>query len=552
MFLILFQEFSSLAQIQPLWQTYFGGQGNDYAYQVIDLSDGNVLIVGNTGGQILSPFDLGVNEVYNGGTDVFLAKFSAQGVLMWWTYYGSENLDAFVQIQEDDLGNIWLLGYTFGTPPVSPGAIKETQSGVALADCFISKFDTDGNWLEGTLLGGEEFDAPAAFKVNGNEIIIAGTTNSSGLATANALNGELTLEGEGFYAVLASVHELSYMSYLDAGISEGRFSPVSGFINDDGDLTCLAGFDRSFGNTDSWHPFSSPLEGESVVLMRVSAAGEVIFSSYYSSLGELGGLRKLDNDTFAAFGSVNGVNNVATNGAHQTELQGNLDALLGIWTMEGDNLWSTYLGGNDQAILVGDQIRSVSSESGKLYVAGVLEQQEDLSTQDAWHPLIELSDTQWDGFFGWFDESGALEYLTYLPSEDFLTTCNSIKVINDKIYLVGSAGGLENWIDSSQLSQNISGGTDVCLLAFDLVTLTNEVEGEIEWTVFPNPTTDRLFVSGFNAVGKKARIYSSDGKLILSSTLINGIDVSSLPSGSYVAQIEFPSGRMESKLFVKE
>lgn len=70
--------------------------------------------------------------------------------------------------------------------------------------------------------------------------------------------------------------------------------------------------------------------------------------------------------------------------------------------------------------------------------------------------------------------------------------------------------------------------------------------------LFPVPATDRLMVSGPDANNRVARIFSSTGQLVHTSTVRgNALDIQKLESGVYLLEITTPAGALK-KSFVKE
>ena len=84
-------------------------------------------------------------------------------------------------------------------------------------------------------------------------------------------------------------------------------------------------------------------------------------------------------------------------------------------------------------------------------------------------------------------------------------------------------------------------------------TLSTPNFQEIEFSFYPNPVKDRLYIESPQSEIQKIQIFDINGKQVLQSDSIvqNTIDVSNLKSGIYLLQVETKEGKATRKL-VKE
>jgi hypothetical protein len=108
-----------------IWTRQFGTEGTDYAWGVSVDMVGNVYVVGLTGGTF--PGQRGA-----GKEDAFIRKFDGGGNEIWTRQFGTEYDDIAFDVSVDDVGNIYVVGWTYGTLP--------GQKGAGGADAFIIKF----------------------------------------------------------------------------------------------------------------------------------------------------------------------------------------------------------------------------------------------------------------------------------------------------------------------------------------------------------------------------------------------------------------------------
>jgi len=78
----------------------------------------------------------------------------------------------------------------------------------------------------------------------------------------------------------------------------------------------------------------------------------------------------------------------------------------------------------------------------------------------------------------------------------------------------------------------------------------NETPEELQLSVYPNPATDILTISGEKTV-ENFKIMNLTGQVVLQGTNSNSIDVSTLESGVYVIQLD-DSNRRKTMRFIKQ
>lgn len=159
-----------------LWSTFLGGTGTDQASQVAVDASGSVWVAGYTtsSGWITG----GGDTSFGGGTDAFVAKFQADGQLLWSSYLGGSNNDRAFGIGVDGAGNGYVSGYTESSGWVSGGG--DTSYG-GTRDGFLTRFGPDGQIAWSTYLGGTAADEANAVAVDpqGNPWTVGWTSSPS-------------------------------------------------------------------------------------------------------------------------------------------------------------------------------------------------------------------------------------------------------------------------------------------------------------------------------------------------------------------------------------
>lgn len=155
------------SQLEIEWHDLFGGQNDERANVIKEVSDGYVAVgfTESTGGD--------VNE-NKGGKDVWVLKFSSDGDLEWSkTFGGSENDEGFDIVQTAD-GGFAICGYTDS----SDGDIHHENRG--MSDIWVIKLGYDGYLEWEATFGGSEYELASEIEeIEKRELIVIGTTASS-------------------------------------------------------------------------------------------------------------------------------------------------------------------------------------------------------------------------------------------------------------------------------------------------------------------------------------------------------------------------------------
>lgn len=270
-----------------MWCTYFGGTSVDVAYAIFALKNGIIYISGDTfsTSNVATP---GAHQTtYGGGVDdAILAKFDANGTLIWATYYGGTMHDISQGVVVDNNGDIIMTGHTESANTANVIATSSAyQNFYALNyDVFIVKFNANGVRQWGTYYGDSGVDEAWAITCDAtNNIYVTGITNSSfGISTVGS-------------------HQTTPGGNVDAFIA--KFNP---------------------------------------------AGTALVWGTYYGGSGDdQGTSMEVNNSVLYVGGNTTSPNNIATPAAHQTTISSADDAMLMAFNLSGTRVWSTYFGGND-------------------------------------------------------------------------------------------------------------------------------------------------------------------------------------------------------------
>ncbi|MFN6944836.1 MAG: gliding motility-associated C-terminal domain-containing protein, partial [Cytophagaceae bacterium] len=217
---------SNLSQI--LWSTYIGGSQEDAAYGIQFDSQKNLFVAGGTRSSNFPITNGSYRTNHSGDIDGFTIKIKNDGSqLMAGTFFGTSSYDQCYFVQIDNVDNVYVLGQSTGSYPISNAAYSNSGSRQ-----FVHKIDNNlSQSLMSTQIGSgrnkTDF-SPTAFLVNDcRQILIAGwggSTNSAyGFLGGNTLNLPVTrdafqssTDGEDFYLMVLEpdAEGLSYATYF--------------------------------------------------------------------------------------------------------------------------------------------------------------------------------------------------------------------------------------------------------------------------------------------------------------------------------------------------
>ena len=399
------------------WSTYYGGAGFDLAANMKCDYAGNVYVTGST---FLSSnmATTGAHQITNAGDfDAYLAKFDAQGALLWATYYGGEGMDYSFGLASDRKNRMYISGITRSlTGMATAGSPQTVQSGGDI-DFFLSRFDQDGNLIWGRYFGtsGEEYGGICATNDFG-QVHLAGYSKGSNLVALNA--HQASNSSTEFDAVLAQFDTLGNQMW---GTFYGGDSieTSDGLAYDKMGNVYMAGVTNSLDNIATPGAFQTALAGSfDYYLVKFDTLGQRVWGTYYGGtnaesvvtpvlvFNQNNVLSATQGDELFMVGVSYSDSGIATTGTYQDTLNGDADAFLVKFDSQGNRIWATYYGGTgfDQSGAV------VSDFAGNAYWAGFTESFNGLETPGAY----QTANNGWhDAYLAKFNANGQLLYGTF-------------------------------------------------------------------------------------------------------------------------------------------
>ena len=341
-----------------LWAQRTGGSGSDVGYSIAADTNGNVFV---TGSFSTTNFLGSSNLISSGLTDIFIAKHSPSGSLLWARQAGGTGYDEGRGIVADNAGNVYVTGHFQDT--ASFGATNLTSSGQS--DVFVAKYDPDGNLVWVRRVGGNDFDEGHAIALDtAGNIYLTGTFDknatfgSAGTLMNNSGTSDIFVAkvdplGDFVWALKAGGGEEDN----GAGIALDAFGNVyvTGFfagtatfestnLTSRGGDTMRDGFLAKYNSNGAliWVQQLGGNNGDEAKAVATDLAGNAVITGSFTLSG------------------LFGTNNLVGNGK---------DIFIARFDGSGNNLWARQAGGNDA--IYGDGGEGISTDpSGNIYATG--------------------------------------------------------------------------------------------------------------------------------------------------------------------------------------
>jgi len=265
-----------------LWNTFLGGPGADQVLGITLDSSGNVYVGGNSIASWGSPI-----MAFNTASCGFVAKLTSEGVLSWNTFFGGKDGVAVSGIAVDGSGNVYVGGSSNGTwgSPIRAYFITYGRSNT---DGFVSKLSTDGALLWNTFLGGSGDDLIYGITLDSSGNVYVGGSSSDTWGSPIRAYTPYGTHANSFVAKLTSDGVLSMNTFLGNGIAK-----MTGIALDRSGNVFVGGYsDATWGSpiraytSSSGDGFVAKNYGMSVTAPAVTTTA---ISTYDASLATMGG-----------------------------------------------------------------------------------------------------------------------------------------------------------------------------------------------------------------------------------------------------------------------
>lgn len=138
-----------------VWAKSFGGLYGDRGYSISISNNEYLYTTGRFYGIV--DFDPSVdttNLISAGNSDIFINKLDISGNFIWAKRMGGTEMDEARSVQIDSSGNVYTTGFFFETADFDPGPDNYSLISYGKDDAFISKLDSNGNYIWAKQFGG--------------------------------------------------------------------------------------------------------------------------------------------------------------------------------------------------------------------------------------------------------------------------------------------------------------------------------------------------------------------------------------------------------------
>ena len=522
-----------------LWAKSAGGANDDEATSIAVDASGNIYVAGYYhsdtiifGATILTNADSTGNTM-----NIFLAKYDANGNVLWAKSAGGIGYDLAYSVAVDDSGNAYVAGY-FNSPTITFDSTTLTNAGSS--NIFLVKYDANGNVLWAKSAGGGSatsiaVDASGNIYVTGyfsNSTLIFGSTTLTNAGYDDIFLAKYDVNGNVLWAKSAggSYRDDATSIAVDAsGITymAGWFgSPILTFgsttltnVDNTGNIADLFLAKYDAGGNVLWAKSAGGTSDDVATSIAVDESGNTYVAGYFQS-----STITFDSTTLTIAGTYTNYD----------------DIFLAKYDANGNVLWAKSAGGSYR-----DDATSIAVDaSGRTYVAGWFNS-----------PTITFESTTLTntGTGGYYD----LFLAKYDGNGNVLWAKSADGTNDDKASSVAVDTSGNTYVAGYFKSPNITLGSytltnagyyDIFIAKSDSSTVTgiNELSNSLTTSVFPNPATNNLTIE----IPQKAtiEILNIEGQIIksISADLPAGkqgenhttIDISGFASGMYFVKVK--------------
>ncbi len=414
-------------QGQILWSTYLGGTNQDSGQSVRVDASNNIFIVGLTNSSDFPVTNDAAEPDFLGGThDMFIAKFSPVGELLYSSYFGTAGDENNEEFDMDSSGNLVIVGSTTSSNlPVTTDAYQSILRGVA--DGFIIRLANDCTTVQYcTYFGGNGWDMVGSIDINDDdEIFVTGVTSSSSRfpLTDNAFQTDLDgIYRDFFFAKFDSSDNLVYSTFFGGSHMDDSFGNS---LDSQGNMF-ISGrtWSDDFPVKKAFQKLKSqPEDDPDGYIAKFNADGTQSWTSYFGGSGwdTIHFVKADSNNNIIATG-IGGSDGFPILHPFQ-EHAGASDVVVMLLRSDGEPIFNTYLGGSNVECPF-----SLSLYGNHSLIVGQTDSSDFLVSDDPFQPNLS-NDT--DGFIFRFD------YVNYLAAKGINTKITSFSGFNLLLGCIG-------------------------------------------------------------------------------------------------------------------
>ncbi|RMD57592.1 sortase, partial [Candidatus Parcubacteria bacterium] len=423
----------------------------------------------------------------------------ADPTYVWAKRMGAGSWDHARGATLDGAGNVYTTGYFGGMVDFDPGAGTYNLSSAGGADVFVSKLDTDGNFVWARAMGGTGTDLGYDVVLDGvGNVYIIGTF--SGTADFNPGTGSYNLTSAGsddiFICKLTSSGNLVWAIRMGG---TGQDYGVSLRVDDVGNLYAT-GF---FNGTADFDPGAGTLNlisqgGRDVFVVKLDNNGSLIWAKSFGGTADDQGMGVVvdgNGNVYSVGGFHNTVDFDPGAGIFNLTSAGDYDAFISKLDSGGNFVWAKALSGTDQ--LLAKAI--ILDTSGNVYTTGHFYGTADFDPGTGTYNLTSAGGS--DIFVGELDSNGNLVWMGAMGGTGQDTSSAITMDGGGNIYTTGDFSSTADFDPGTSTYNLTSAGN------YDIFISRLNGDGRFAWAVAMGGTANDI---GFSVdVDNAGNIYTS-------------------------------------------
>lgn len=538
---------SAQTDLTYTYGTYFGQFGDEYTRGMECSEDGQCFLYGSV--SLGNFYTLNAfQEDFGGFYDGFFSLFSTEGDLTYSSFIGGSELDV-VYAMDWNNGHYVVAGNTESADfPVSENAFQNELRGDE--DVFIALFTEDHELVWSTYYGGDNFDDCSDVILDDElNVYILGGTSSPDLATTGVYQESFEGAGSGYLTKFA----------FDGSIVWSTYTMVAGKIGisqQASTVVVMEGTQTDDGIAQDGHQMEIGGELDAFVAVFDMETGTLNWSTYFGGEGFefWGDLYVSETDIFIS-GQTSSDENIATSNAYKETKDGFDDGFVARFDMDGNLVWSTYFGGEEN-----DGVSGLDLVGNSLVMIGGTTSNTGIAFGNPLEPENESTQSNnGSTFLGGLDiDSGYPQWGTYIFS-----ACQNLSLPylgttgNERIMLggrVSPVGDCTDWATDDAFQDSYFGGEhDAALVFFDSNVLNVDNPSTLPLEIWPNPTTGILNYHWPLNIRGNLKVFDVAGRIAFETVITPGssqIQLNHLSTGMHLVQISSDDAIYRSK-FVK-
>jgi len=335
--------------ISPTYSAWsLGGISNDNANNMTTDNSGNIYVIGEFSSNF-NVFDVNRNlsstQTSSGNTDVYLAKYNAEGVFQWVSKIGGSGEDNGNEVAVDNRGNVYVTGVFNGSVSFSNSNqnIATTLTGIGGQDVFLAKYNANGNLIWATKGGGSFGDYGYSIAIDNLEnVYVTGGYEGGIINFFNAGNQAKTTAG------ISTTGTDIFTAKFDASGNflwvRAEVSPLAAGATDVGYSITTDNAGASYITGLSWGRVSGSTGSNDFFVIKYNSDGSKVWEKTYGGGGNDVGTKIITDNNGSIY--LTGLYEATVSSLNLAAIGGSDAFVLKIRSADGVLDWAKSIGGN--------------------------------------------------------------------------------------------------------------------------------------------------------------------------------------------------------------